>query len=260
MKQTSWAYCESVLVDGDHLICTPGGKDAALVALNKMTGETVWKCALRSGRERRVLLTDADHRRWGEAVRHFPPQGAHRRRCRDRQAAWRYNKIADFGANIMTPVVYQDKVFASSSRGGGSVLELKGKDEPKEVYLRQETRHEHRRGGARRWSSLRHDRHRPLLRRVRHRQGEVAGRTDRRREYLLRGRPALRPPVLEWRCRPRGTEPEGVRREGARQAAGPQHASPPGRTRSSPTAASSSAITGRWCAGTSRNDQFPMTH
>src|SRR5258708_25327991 len=41
-----WHYCESPLVDGDKVIVTPGGKDATMVALDKKTGETSWKCAL----------------------------------------------------------------------------------------------------------------------------------------------------------------------------------------------------------------------
>ncbi|MHC4118769.1 MAG: outer membrane protein assembly factor BamB family protein [Planctomycetota bacterium] len=41
-----WSYRESPLIDGDKLICTPGGKDATLVALNKLTGETIWKSKL----------------------------------------------------------------------------------------------------------------------------------------------------------------------------------------------------------------------
>lgn len=41
-KNIRWGIAESILVDGDRVICTPGGKDAAVVALNKMTGETVW--------------------------------------------------------------------------------------------------------------------------------------------------------------------------------------------------------------------------
>lgn len=36
-----WAYRESPLVDGDKVICTPGGPDAALAALDKMTGKTI---------------------------------------------------------------------------------------------------------------------------------------------------------------------------------------------------------------------------
>jgi outer membrane protein assembly factor BamB len=38
-----WSYRESPLIDGDKVICTPGGEDATLVALNKLTGETIWK-------------------------------------------------------------------------------------------------------------------------------------------------------------------------------------------------------------------------
>ncbi|MCD6395029.1 MAG: PQQ-binding-like beta-propeller repeat protein [Planctomycetes bacterium] len=38
-----WSYRESPLVDGDKVICTPGGADATLAALNKLTGETIWK-------------------------------------------------------------------------------------------------------------------------------------------------------------------------------------------------------------------------
>jgi len=44
----AWSFRESPLVDGDKLICTPGGADATLVALNKLTGETLWKSALPS--------------------------------------------------------------------------------------------------------------------------------------------------------------------------------------------------------------------
>jgi alcohol dehydrogenase (cytochrome c) len=39
----TWSYRESPLVDGDKVIFTPGGQDAILVALNKLTGETIWK-------------------------------------------------------------------------------------------------------------------------------------------------------------------------------------------------------------------------
>jgi len=38
---TKWKLAESVLVDGDHVICSPGGK-ASMVALDKKTGEEVW--------------------------------------------------------------------------------------------------------------------------------------------------------------------------------------------------------------------------
>lgn len=37
-----FGYAESVLIDGDHLICVPGSKVNNVVALNRFTGETVW--------------------------------------------------------------------------------------------------------------------------------------------------------------------------------------------------------------------------
>jgi outer membrane protein assembly factor BamB len=37
-----WGLAESVRIDGDRLYCSPGGKKASFVALNKRTGETIW--------------------------------------------------------------------------------------------------------------------------------------------------------------------------------------------------------------------------
>jgi hypothetical protein len=43
-----WRYNESPLVDGDKVVCTPGGQDAMLVALDKLTGKTIWKSKMPS--------------------------------------------------------------------------------------------------------------------------------------------------------------------------------------------------------------------
>jgi outer membrane protein assembly factor BamB len=43
-KADSWGYSESVLVDGNQVICTPGGAKATVVALDKKTGELIWAC------------------------------------------------------------------------------------------------------------------------------------------------------------------------------------------------------------------------
>lgn len=39
-----WGYTETILIDGDKLFCTPGGKQNNVVALNPKTGETIWAC------------------------------------------------------------------------------------------------------------------------------------------------------------------------------------------------------------------------
>jgi outer membrane protein assembly factor BamB len=38
-----WNYSESPLVDGDKVICTPGGSSGTMIALNKKTGEVIWR-------------------------------------------------------------------------------------------------------------------------------------------------------------------------------------------------------------------------
>lgn len=42
-KVPGWGYTESVLVDGDHVVCTPGGSKGAVAALDKKNGEVVWR-------------------------------------------------------------------------------------------------------------------------------------------------------------------------------------------------------------------------
>ena len=38
----TWGMAESLLIDGDYLFCTPGGKENNIVALNRFTGATIW--------------------------------------------------------------------------------------------------------------------------------------------------------------------------------------------------------------------------
>jgi outer membrane protein assembly factor BamB len=38
-----WGFSESVLVDGDRVLCTPGGSQGAVAALDKTTGKLLWQ-------------------------------------------------------------------------------------------------------------------------------------------------------------------------------------------------------------------------
>ena len=40
---SDWKFGESPLIDGDRVVVTPGAPNAAMVALNKTTGATIWK-------------------------------------------------------------------------------------------------------------------------------------------------------------------------------------------------------------------------
>jgi len=41
-KNITWAYTETVVIDKDVLYCTPGGQNNNVMALNRLTGETIW--------------------------------------------------------------------------------------------------------------------------------------------------------------------------------------------------------------------------
>ena len=43
-RDSQWGLAESLLIDGDRVVCVPGGKKVAMAALNKSTGQTVWLC------------------------------------------------------------------------------------------------------------------------------------------------------------------------------------------------------------------------
>ena len=61
---SGWGFSESPLVDGDRVLCTPGGADAMIVALDKLTGKEIWRSSMpstgRSRQGRRRLFVDRD--------------------------------------------------------------------------------------------------------------------------------------------------------------------------------------------------------
>jgi outer membrane protein assembly factor BamB len=137
-KVGNWAYTESVLVDGDLVVCTPGGKKAALAALNKTTGEPVWMTE-RSEEEIAdyASIMPVETGRGKEYVQFFRG-GVIGVDAKTGKFLWRYTATIAFGANILTPVVQGNKVFTSGSRAGGGLIELVATTdgvEAKEIYF-----------------------------------------------------------------------------------------------------------------------------
>ncbi|MFM8224401.1 MAG: PQQ-binding-like beta-propeller repeat protein, partial [Planctomycetaceae bacterium] len=120
-------YGESPLVDGDRLICTPGGPDAELVALDKRTGAVVWQTKFPTvgpaGRDGAAFASCVPSQ--GGGVRQFVQlhgRGLVGVAADDGRLLWSYNAICNSTANIPTPVVHGDWVFAANGYNAGSVL------------------------------------------------------------------------------------------------------------------------------------------
>jgi len=126
-KNPDWKYSESPLVDGEKLLCTPGGRDAVMVALNKKTGELIWKCSMpdigRKGKDEAgyssIVVTEAAETRQYIQLTNKGLIGV---RAEDGRFLWGYNKIANSTANIPTPVVYGEHVFCSTAYDAGAAF------------------------------------------------------------------------------------------------------------------------------------------
>ena len=124
---SGWRWSESPLIDGDKLVCTPGGPEAAMVALNKKTGETIWKSTVpdlgRAGKPgagySSIVISN------GAGVKQYVQlfgKGVFGVEAETGKFLWGYNRVANGVANITTPLVSGDYVFASTQYNTGSVL------------------------------------------------------------------------------------------------------------------------------------------
>ncbi|HEY2146644.1 MAG TPA: PQQ-binding-like beta-propeller repeat protein, partial [Pirellulales bacterium] len=125
-----WGYCESPLIDGDMLICTPGGSDATTVALDKRTGETIWKSQVArdngAGYASPIVINAAGHKQYV----HFLQSGPIGVDAESGKLLWHSTKGANGVANCATPIFSDDCVFVSSAYGGGCALLKLVKDGP----------------------------------------------------------------------------------------------------------------------------------
>lgn len=140
-KPGRWAYSESPLIDGDALICTPGGESATMVALNKKTGEVIWKCAVPGGDAAGYASIVVSQAGGLKQYIQFVEKGVIGVEAKSGKFLWRWDRPAQGSpANIPTPVVFEDYVFAGSGRAGGGLAKLNVKDgavEVQQIYFEQ---------------------------------------------------------------------------------------------------------------------------
>jgi outer membrane protein assembly factor BamB len=129
-KAGYWAFAESPLIDGDMLICTPGGSDATIVALNKETGATIWKCAVPGGDRAAyasIIAADAGGRK---QYIQFVSKGVVGVDAKTGQFLWRYDQTGKNPANITTPVAHDGYVYSGGGRiGMGGLIRLKAQND-----------------------------------------------------------------------------------------------------------------------------------
>ncbi|MEZ6140627.1 MAG: PQQ-binding-like beta-propeller repeat protein [Zavarzinella sp.] len=150
-RHGAWQFAESPLVDGNLVLCTPGGPEATMVALDKKSGEVKWKgvapsddaagyssivpCTL-GGVKQYMTLTSKGvvsfHATSGKLLWNYGARG---------------DRFADNTANIPTPIPMKEQVFAVAGYDrGGALLTIRnnrGMMNATEVYWSNKLKNKH---------------------------------------------------------------------------------------------------------------------
>ena len=140
-----WAYSESPLIDGDVLVATPGGAEATLVALNKMTGAVIWKSAVPGGDAAAyasaIVLEFGGRKQYVQ----FLDKGVVGVDSKTGRFLWRYERTSTGPANIPTPVAQDGYVYSANARRfGGALVQLHAAGDgvsAEEVYFERTVPH-----------------------------------------------------------------------------------------------------------------------
>ncbi len=123
-RNLQWGMTESLLVDGDRVFCTPGGRNVTVVSLNRHSGKTIGKikadgetsgycspCLVKHG-NRRLLITMT-----GKSIIGIDADTG--------EFLWRHSHVTDYDVNANTPLFHDGFVYSVSGYGtGGQMFEL----------------------------------------------------------------------------------------------------------------------------------------
>ena len=120
-KLLGFGFTESVLIDGDRLICSPGAPDASVVALDKRTGKTIWTskglsdeygyCApllVEHGKAHLVVTMT------GKAIVGIEAATG--------KLLWRHPYRNRYAGHHITPIYHDGHIFATCGYGKGSIM------------------------------------------------------------------------------------------------------------------------------------------
>jgi outer membrane protein assembly factor BamB len=140
----NWGYTESPLIDGDRLICTPGGRDGTLAALDKKTGQVVWRSkGLTEGAAySSVIAVDVGGVREYVQMNRGGVAGVN---AKDGTPLWTSNEGRNGTAIIPTPIYHDGQVYVTSGYGCGCALlnlDVQGA-KPSVVYSNKNLKNQH---------------------------------------------------------------------------------------------------------------------
>ncbi len=127
-KNIRWGISESVLIDGDRLICTPGGSNGTIVALNKNNGKPQWRANVpgnsAAGYSSAIVAEVDGVRQYVQ----FLAIGVVGVKSDTGEFLWGSDASANGTANCSSPLFADNMVFSASGYGkGGAMVKLAAK-------------------------------------------------------------------------------------------------------------------------------------
>jgi len=122
-KNIHWGLSESVLIDGDRAICSPGGPEAAMVALDKHTGRLVWKSASAGDSAGYASASLAEYQGL-RMLFTLTSRAAIGVNADSGELLWRFEQVTPYDETIGMPIYHDGHVLVSTRTAGTVMLKL----------------------------------------------------------------------------------------------------------------------------------------
>lgn len=120
-ENIKWALSESLILDGDHLICCPFGEEASIVALDKKTGKVNWTAESTGDKAGygTPVLVEYDGVRMFLTMNQKAVVGVD---ADSGKLLFRHPHETKYDVNVLIPVFHDGQVYVSSGYGTGSQM------------------------------------------------------------------------------------------------------------------------------------------
>jgi len=144
-QNIQWGISESPLIDGEKVICTPGGNTATMVALNKQSGAPIWLAKVpgnpKAGYASAIIATIQGRKQYIN----FSHDGLLGIDAGNGTPIWGDNNASNGTANCSSAIVIGNAVFYASGYGtGGAMLSFSSREsKPTMVYKTNKMKNHH---------------------------------------------------------------------------------------------------------------------
>jgi len=120
----TWGFTENVIVDGDLVLCMPGGRKGRVVALDRKTGATVWvntEISDGAAYSSPIIVTHRGVRQFITLAR----QTVLAAEVATGKLLWSHGHPSTCDQNVTSPVFHEGAVYVTSGhKGGGRVVRI----------------------------------------------------------------------------------------------------------------------------------------